>query len=1111
MRASALTLYSLHLSNVLAVTPTDLLERIIKGLILHNTWNLVPTPTKFGSIRTVKDTHVCFENKSTVLETVSKQRLLNGWMTVPFSPSLDCYVDISGNCLSPPVSSGIPDCDSSDSSSLPPDGFVSETKLAEMYLGNQIDILDLNAILEREFGALDPSTVPCVNESNMTSIGKAISVESWLALNNVSSNRCDALIPLADIELTLITSESTACMTKTVDSSKTFLRSNLSVTIETPFLPDRCLFASNLLALEDFSNGVLQINRTISFPPMKTSVEFAYTPPDASTCQPLRGNSRDCTLLDMWSCDSVEGCYVDWESSVCADNLPGFFSTSMSAFSPCNPIPDDQRYIGLGWTSPDCPSACKSSAEYLVDGVCVPIPQTGWYVGPCDDDLSLHACTENVALVDFPYPGSCEGGSYKHILVGNPTNKFAIWIKASGVPVTLFGEIDKWNLAVTADHQIMFTNRTSGSTLNSLTNESFATDEWMFVIFDDGKVFLSGNRVQFASSVDIGSDPASMMFYGPSQPSPAFEILGPFQITANVDSEASAMELFQVIESPSTTACERACTRPALRIYIETSTSTTTEGTFTSTTESQSTVMTQSAFPTESEFLSTTEQPSTTSEEPASVTTDEPVVTSSSSADLRSSFDTPSSTSESAAEVSSEGVAETKTEETSSWTTHDNLSLTTSASAESSVSYSSTTTDDPSTDHGTDTTEAYLHRTFEMAISTTEQATTTLSTKLTELSTEDLGSTTNEQLLESYSLIEATTHNLSSTTEATSDTSWTTRSDASPVPFSAISDSDSTTVTNTHDTYDASTLTEIYRTISSTGPPILTTTESLTEETETSTDSHEETPNAPEDGMTSTDSTSSASDVTTSTDDATTNIQETIQSYDSSTLAPTLTEIMSVPEISTQIPASEPESTSWLPSVTSTDIIFTTTTSDPTPTGPIQSIQPNEFSVDPDESMRRSTTTETTPRSSAIEWTSTFTSLTEQPTTPVFTPIINNLSTTLDPLDYTTLATPLPAMSTPLLTTTTFPATESTTTLTPPRRTTESEQDSDNRPIHADPTTSTFYSRSPSEKSSVSKWIAISSVAVGLVVVLLIASSCLTSMSRRRMTHRIQQIIHVGP
>ena len=515
-----------------------LIDRIVKGLIVHHTWNFVPVPTNFGFVVLDPQNGVCFKRKQTILETVSNQRILNGWLTVNYSPSLDCYFDaLSGACISSSVSSGVPDCDYPNLLILPPDGLLSEAKLISM-----TDATDLS-VIEHEFLDLDP----CVLESNITSLGKAIVIESLLALQNVSWPRCNLSAPFSDLATF---DGSSTCWSDAITSTINFLESNTTVVLKTPMSPDVCFFEPSILDLEDFSQGLLVFNRTVAFPEISAPVPFAFSPVDPATCQPLRGNPVSCSELDTWSCDAVEGCYIDWSEYVCADTLPGFFSTSMSSVSPCNPILESQRYTAIAWTSPDCPFKCMTSSEYVVDGQCVPIPSKGWYVGVCDDDNTLHACSDNLEIIEFPVLGSCQNAYYRYILKSPPIPIICVWIKTEAVPVTVFGGIDRWSFGITEEFKFVLTNTTSGTTVFSDNARPYLGEEWVFIIFDGHKMYVNGKSVNFSDFVDLQID-KSDMFYGPSQPSKKFEILGPFQLRLNEITEDIATEIFNSIEAPS--------------------------------------------------------------------------------------------------------------------------------------------------------------------------------------------------------------------------------------------------------------------------------------------------------------------------------------------------------------------------------------------------------------------------------------------------------------------------------------------------------------------------------------------------------------------------------
>ena len=567
-------------------------ETILKGLIIHNSWtflNLKETETiVLGSVHLSSDSGLCLDSSPSIedlfLKITSKQRLASTWYSWPFSPEMNCYINTFGNCISGSIDQGLPSCSNASNTVHPPS---SALNLIRVLTSSNIQTLESTLQTELGDNFVDAST--CLTITDVATYGAALALDAFYSSQNISRAFCD-VPPAVSV---LIHSNST-CEASAIASIDTFLNQPWTFPVVSPMLPDICYISVPVVVeVTDLTDGLLshdpQTNQW-TFPasssPIPPPPAFMSIPQTLETCEPYRGNSVDCSTQDMWACDSVEGCFADWENSVCADTPPGFYSTSMSLVSECNPIPLNHHYVGLAWTNPHCPTKCIYPSEYLVDNDCTAIPSLGQYVGVCDDDNSLHSCTTSrgEGLVSFTTTGTCDGAFLKYLLLSRASNIICVWIHIGehSAELRLFGQVaDFWELRLLPSGDLQFV-----STILDVRTSSPPSDlnhpSWRLFSFDGSNLYLDGYRIVFPRNFSIAINASDHVFYGPSSSAAGFAMMGPFDIPLiDLSAGNAASELFELLPVPPGYV-RQGSTRPGpeLEIYPQPATSTSTETIF---------------------------------------------------------------------------------------------------------------------------------------------------------------------------------------------------------------------------------------------------------------------------------------------------------------------------------------------------------------------------------------------------------------------------------------------------------------------------------------------------------------------------------------------------
>ena len=855
---------------------------VMKGLVVKNSFTLVP-PTIYGVVE-VQSAGVCYRpDVSTQLTFASRQDVIRGWTTDDanrVSIQGDCYTVDGGTCAVSPVGSPLPVCDANNTAT--PDANVfnelniysSLTKLADGPDGPTETAVE--AMLRDELG---PSniTISCSSILTMTNdtttsvesigalLGWTVYLSFWQIIHQCASPISVDLTPFTDALTTLLqTNTSThesVCLHNAISSAIAYL--DVSVDFESaPMDPSVCYPQPAAFNLTDLQSFTLLADNLLTFPPITTPVflgsDFLAPRPDSSTCAPFRGNAAPCSDQDVWSCDSVGGCFSDWGNGVCADTPPGFYSPggTLGGENSCNAIPSDQFFVGIAWTDPVCPSKCSDIAFHIVNGVCVEMKDFGYFNGVCDGDSGVYACLLNDAemrpLVQFPVKGSCDGAVLLTSAAASQANTTApnepsvsTWIRTdtnyTADDVAIAGVIGVWSVGMMRKSASTFAIYLAITGVGETETDAmphWMSSEWhhLSVIIVSLSPVIRIDTVERhhspnlqTSRVITGHYPA---YYGPlsSSGSKRYPKMELFDVHVNFHSSDGRGGYQNPQSCPGDwirpepckfgSALSGACNGRPIRFPTTTTTTTTT--TTATTTTTTTTTTTPTSTTTSTTTISTPTTATSTTETTTSPTTTTTTFTTTSTTTSTSS--TTTATTSSTTELSTATTTTDAPTVITSTTTAENATTTTDTTGEAistvAVVYTSEATSDPMT--GTSTTTA--------ASSTTEATTTTgvpTTTSDTTISiTSDSGTSTttaDPPTTETANIDAATTWEITTTvsTVTTPTTDTTVPTDPPTMTAESTTDATADAETTTTTTSSTSTTSETPTTTTNSTTPIV--------------------------------------------------------------------------------------------------------------------------------------------------------------------------------------------------------------------------------------------------------------------------------------------------
>jgi hypothetical protein len=321
----------------------------------------------------------CAEPKPHRLQYISQYNFLHQFadaeQPVPVCKTPDSFIDVSDLVLYRAVLAAV----------------SSESDFEEIVsLVNQI--FDKRAISEVDFSRPCESTFDFDWQQSTSDIdnmiGLCAAIISW-ALT------CGPEMPVtipdwsSIIDLPQVASDhESVCIITSIESAIVYLNSGSPG--HPPPSPDICFPTIEKFDQQNLLFGFIEENflviPSLSSPPSIPSDWLNAVYPITTCPGILVGTSFDCSVQDFWACTTVGGCTVN-DLGECVHVVPGMYAASGDREpSPCDLIPDDEQYVGFGWTTRECPTRCTNSAEYL-NFRCEPIPY-GFFGNPCPAEPS---------------------------------------------------------------------------------------------------------------------------------------------------------------------------------------------------------------------------------------------------------------------------------------------------------------------------------------------------------------------------------------------------------------------------------------------------------------------------------------------------------------------------------------------------------------------------------------------------------------------------------------------------------------------------------------------------------------------------------------------------
>ena len=118
----------------------------------------------------------------------------------------------------------------------------------------------------------------------------------------------------------------------------------------------------------------------------------------------------DCEETPSYLCDFYDGCWISW--GPCQRVLEGFYSPAGTTNQiSCEPLKDDRRYVE-GDATHVCVQVCARPGEYIIEGVCSPVPPGFRIVSECESAVQLVSCESVFGSI---FTDGCQG---RYLAVG---------------------------------------------------------------------------------------------------------------------------------------------------------------------------------------------------------------------------------------------------------------------------------------------------------------------------------------------------------------------------------------------------------------------------------------------------------------------------------------------------------------------------------------------------------------------------------------------------------------------------------------------------------------------------------------------------------------------
>lgn len=512
------------------------MDALIKGLVIYNSHTYTHSEP-VGHVL-LKQAGVCFD-ESPFFSSVSVQRVVNSWIPHDgegFIAGNDCYRDNGGLCIHA-YSNPVEKCNSTSE-------FVNISAHARVFVRivtmvtpatipelEQLILLVSSITGSGEYNASSCGTQVSLGNQSMQAIGHDIAwtalLDLWKTLNACTDspglNEPNFVTLLESLLPNSTVTPFDRCVASVIESTITYWLSGSL--LSPPMLPDICRLDSEPADSFQYLIGGVQVHGDfIEIPSISTRFSLLESlltvQPDPTACPKFRGNSQVCEELDVWACDSVGGCYVDWLNGVCSDTLPGFYSESMSSVASCDPIPADQEYIGLAWTSASCPTKCRNLTRVLNGGECNRIVPYGHFRGACDGDNQVYSCVMDKSLMEyisFPVSGTCQDSHPLHVGVSEVSNatSFSSWFSFTieSAPVEIGGVTGRFSIGTTSASKIRYS-----SSSGVFESDPVSLGGWNHVFVDSlaGTVELNGQPIRLfvTDSVWVQSTSVTVEYVG---------------------------------------------------------------------------------------------------------------------------------------------------------------------------------------------------------------------------------------------------------------------------------------------------------------------------------------------------------------------------------------------------------------------------------------------------------------------------------------------------------------------------------------------------------------------------------------------------------------------
>ena len=475
-----------------------LIISLVKSLIAEKAFNLTPNTTTLYAPLIKNAESVCVDTASDIpLRYISSLRSMSYWLNL--SIVNDCFINENGFCAQN-ITDPIPTCNGASSVHLPDDVVAIVGLIQDPVLNFEKIQKATNRYLSCE-ALLDSQ----LNLTNVSSIIHSLtqSILFDLLCGSIAEFSIDVFVKY----IQGIDTQNNYCLSNAINSLDSYFATNRNASF-LPMMPDICfgLSRTNEVSIINLKTSISihSADSFISVGPLQAPV----SPPDRVVsknleCTELRGNYISCDGRDMWFCFSAAGCYIDWNAEKCMDCPVGKFCDSHGDVpAACDPIPDDQVYIGLAWTVSQCRSKCASETAIMNNGVCENLSDLpGFYPSACDS--SLQPCLNSSAylpFVTFPFPGSCSGNYLSNVFVTEESvlgigTAIAFWFKYVSTTVILFGGTDRVLIVSVSEMGAVIVQFNATSFCTSVTHA--VKTGWNHFVFvsDSVEIFIDGKSV----------------------------------------------------------------------------------------------------------------------------------------------------------------------------------------------------------------------------------------------------------------------------------------------------------------------------------------------------------------------------------------------------------------------------------------------------------------------------------------------------------------------------------------------------------------------------------------------------------------------------------------